>query len=316
MKDLQDLLKGKVANYEFQPLFDDSLTKEGFETFEFKPIQRDKMIDVQEHERVISRERQIANTNKFKIAPIVREHRGMNRQEELEKQRLIQEEVEHQLIRIQDQAYREGFEKGLQDGQEEVFKQTRAEVEQKLEGLEQMVQEVLRAQDQLIADEKEMVYRTIKNLTKWIILRELKDDGEYVLRLLEKLIVELQTKNNILIRVDPNSFESMPDILEMIQVRVGEMKNVRLEVDYDISGPGIVVESDNGIINGTLKEQLLSLSKLFENVGLKVNEEEDREVPLEVMDDPEVSAEQSLGLSDDQPDVGETPENDEDENES
>lgn len=272
MKEPQDLLKDKILNYEFQPLFKESETKEGLSEFEFKPLSRNHVMDVKEHEKVIKIERKVAQKNSFEIAPIVREHRGMNRQEDLERQRLIQEEVEKQLVRIQDQAYREGFEKGLQDGQEEVFSQTRAEVESKLESLTEMIQLVLKTQEELLANEKMAVYRTIRNLTKWITLKEIEQDGDYVLRLLEKLIKELQVKRNILIQIDAKSFEDKPDILKILEEKLGTLNNVRLEIDYDIEGPGIIVESENGIINGSLKEQFRNLSLLFETVGLDDHE--------------------------------------------
>jgi flagellar assembly protein FliH len=277
MKELQDLLKDKIESYEFQPLFENSEREDGISGFEFKPLQKDQVMDVQEHEKVIKIERKRAVESNFEIAPIVKEHRGINRQEELERQRLIQEEVEKQLVRIQDQAYREGFEKGLKDGQEEVFNQTRAEVEQKLEALTEMIQEVLNTHHDLLQKEKMSVYRTIRNLTKWVILRELEDDGEYIFRLLDKLINELQVKSNILIQIDSKSFEDKPDILEILEQKIGELSNVRLEVDYDIEGPGIVVESENGIINGSLKEQMYNLSRLFEAVGLKAEIDEPSE---------------------------------------
>jgi flagellar assembly protein FliH len=274
MKEIQDLLKDKIRNYEFEPLFENSEAKEGLSSFEFKPLRKDQVIDVQEHEKVIKAERTIAQQSGFEIAPIVKEHRGINRQQDLERQRLIQEEVEKQLIRIQDQAYKEGFEKGLKDGQEEVFAQTRAEVEQKLESLTEMIGEVLKTQYELLAAEKMTVYRTIRNLTKWVILRELKDDGDYINRLLEKLMSELQVKSNVLIQIDARTFEDKPDILEVLQEKLGEIKNIRVEVDYDIEGPGIIVESENGIINGSLKEQFYNLSRLFESVGLQSDGEE------------------------------------------
>lgn len=281
MKQLQDLLKSKISDYEFQPLFDDSETEKGLTNFEFKDLNPNQVMDVEEHERVIKIERKTAKENNFTIAPIVREHRGMNRQEELERQRLIQEEVERQLIRIQDQAYKEGFEKGLKDGQEEVFQQMRAEVDQKVEALNALIEKVLLQQADLLQVEKENVHRTLKTLTKWIILRELKDDGDYILRLLEKLISELQVKSNVLVQLDPTSFEEMPDVLEALQEKLGELSNVRVEVDYDIPGRGVVVESDNGIINGSLEQQFLALSKLFEHVGLEVTEE-DYSLPAEI----------------------------------
>ena len=298
MKEIQDLLKDKIRNYEFEPLFDNSETKEGLSSFEFKPLRKDQVLDVQEHEKVIKVERQIAQEKGFEIAPIVKEHRGINRQQDLERQRLIQEEVENQLIRIQDQAYKEGFEKGLKDGQEEVFAQTRAEVEQKLESLTEMIGEVLKTQHELLAAEKMTVYRTIRNLTKWVILRELKDDGDYVIRLLEKLMSELQVKSNLLIQIDAKTFEDKPDILDILQEKLGELNNIRVEVDYDIEGPGIVVESENGIINGSLKEQFYNLSRLFESVGLQAD---DMEGMTEVLASGEIDIEPKIDIASEAP---------------
>lgn len=273
MKNVQDLLKDTVSEYEFQPLMKPNGPTDGsVSPFEFKPLSETQVMDIQEHERVIKTERTTAEKNNFKISPVVREHRGINRQEELERQRLIQEEVERQLVKVQEAAYQEGLKKGMQDGREEVFNQLRAEVDVKLERLQEMIDDVLKTQADLIQNEKMAVYRTIKNLTKWIILRELKEDGDYVLRLLEKLISELQVKSNILIQLDPKSFSDMPEILDLIEKRMAGLEKVRVECDYDIEGPGIVVESDNGIINGSLKEQFQSLAKLFSNVGLTEDE--------------------------------------------
>lgn len=273
MKSVQDLLKDTVSDYEFQPLHSGSGSSDGsISEFDFQPLSKNQVMDVQQHEKVIKIERSNAERSNFKISPVVREHRGINRQEELERQRLIQEEVERQLVKVQKIAYQEGLEKGMQDGREEVFNQLRSEVDTKIEQLQEMITTTLSTQAELLQNEKMAVYRTIKNLTKWVILRELKDDGEYILRLLEKLISELQVKSNILIQIDPKSFTDMPDVLDLLKERMGTIDKVRVECDYDIEGPGIVVESDNGIINGSLKEQFKSLAKLFENVGLSDDE--------------------------------------------
>jgi flagellar assembly protein FliH len=58
----------------------------------------------------------------------------------------------------------------------------------------------------------------------------------------------------------------MPEILEHVQGRLGEMKNVRIEIDSSVTTRGIIVESENGIINATMEEQFKSLDKLFEDV--------------------------------------------------
>ena len=132
-----------------------------------------------------------------------------------------------------------------------------------------MINDVLVLKEEIVNNQKQDLYNLVRNLTKWVILRELKEDGEYITRLLEKLVTEIQTKANLLVQVDQKSFEGMEDVLETVQERIGTLKNVRVEVDYDIDGQGIIIDSDNGIINGTFEEQMISLDKLFESVGLK-----------------------------------------------
>ena len=106
----------------------------------------------------------------------------------------------------------------------------------------------------------------MKNLTKWITLKELENDGKYLERLMEKLLLEIQSRSNLLIQVNMNDFQKMPEVLEVVQSKLGELKNVRVEVDPAILTRGIILESDNGIINATMEEQFKSLDKLFEEV--------------------------------------------------
>ncbi len=124
----------------------------------------------------------------------------------------------------------------------------------------------MRTQEEILSNQKEEMYHLLKNLAKWIVLRELNNDGKYIERLLEKLLLEMQVRNNLLIQVNAAEFSQMPEVLEYIQGRLGEMKNVRVEIDSSVKTKGIVIESENGIINATLEEQFKSLDKLFEDV--------------------------------------------------
>ena len=63
----------------------------------------------------------------------------------------------------------------------------------------------------------------------------------------------------------------MPDVLAVVQKKLGSIENVRVEVDYETSKNGINLECDNGIINGTFEEQFRTMDRLFHAVG--INEE-------------------------------------------
>ncbi len=256
-----------VEEYTFKNFTEQDVDADKVTLFEFKPLLNNaQVIAKSEFQKVIRQERAHAKSTNFKINPIVEKHRGLKDQEEQEYQDAVEKEVVRRVSEIQDEAFKSGFDEGVNQGREEIFNEMRNVVDQKLDSFSQMVNNVLNTQDEIISVQKKEIYLLIRNLTKWIVIRELKDDGKYIERLLEKLLLEIQARNNLLIQVNPSDFSDMPEVLNHVQARLGELKNVRIEIDSAIATSGIIVESDNGIINATMEAQFKSLDKLFEDV--------------------------------------------------
>ena len=106
----------------------------------------------------------------------------------------------------------------------------------------------------------------VQNLTKWIVLKEV-DEKYYLSRLLEKLIYEINSKANLVIRVNESSFGHMPEVIKILERKLGVLANIRIEVDPELEGHGIILESENAVVDGSLEAQMKSLDKLFANVG-------------------------------------------------
>lgn len=261
-----------VEEYEFQS-FSRPINAGEVEEFNFQDLEGKSISEIERHQEIIQIERRKSADTGFDISPIVRQHRGMDEQEAMERENRIMDEVNKRVAKLEEEAFKKGYEEGMSKGREDVYEQTRAATDEKLIALSEMISDTLSTKEEILKAQKTQLYTLVRNLTKWIILRELKDDGQYIERLLEKLIVEAQTKSNLLVQVDQKHFEQMPEVLEVVQKKLGQFSNVRVETDYDIQGTGIVVESENGIINGSLVEQLNSLDKIFESVGLASEED-------------------------------------------
>lgn len=264
----------EVQEYQFQSFTKNADNSGSVSDFQFQNLDSHFANSRKPSPEIIKVERTNSRLKGFEVSDIVRHHRGLQAQEESEKEQIIQEEVERRLALIKEDAFRQGFQEGSSAGKEEVFQETIRQTEEKLETLGEMIRGVLGTSEDILKAQKKQIYNLVRTLTKWVILRELKDDDKYLERLLEKIILEMQTKKNLLVRVDQKDFEFMPEVLEHVQKRIGELQNVRVEIDFDIEGPGLVLESENGIINGTLNEQLKSLDRLFETVGLGADESE------------------------------------------
>lgn len=262
---------GQVTEYTFHNFNEVVEGSEAVKLFEFKPLLTPgQTVEKNEFQKIIKTEREFAKSSSFKVNPFVEEYRGFKEQESREYEERVEAEVARRVAEIQDDAFKAGFDEGVNQGREEIFVEMRSVVDQKLENFSHMVTSVLKTQENILAKQKTEMYQLLRNLSKWIVLRELQEDGKYIERLLERLLLEMQVRNNLLIQVNTEDFAQMPEVLEHVQARLGEMKNVRIEIDSSVKNRGIVIESENGIINATMEEQFKSLDKLFEDVLNKV----------------------------------------------
>jgi|GEM_PF-882975 len=221
-----------------------------------------------EYQEIIKKERAQAENSEFTINPIVRQYRGILDQVKSDQEKFIIEQVEKKVRKVKEDAFQQGYQEGLQRGHEEVVQKTIGDAEAKIEILEAMIQHVLGQQEAILKNQKDELYKLIRTLTKWVILRELKDDGQYITRLLEKLVSEIGTRDHLLIQVGRDAFEKMPEVLQVVESKLGKLTSVRYEIDDRVSEHGIVVESLNSIIKGRLEDQFKNLDQLFESVGI------------------------------------------------
>ena len=58
----------------------------------------------------------------------------------------------------------------------------------------------------------------------------------------------------------------MPEIIQTVEARLGQLSNVRIEIVPEINHPGIILESENGLIDGSMEGVFENIDKIFEQV--------------------------------------------------
>jgi len=255
--------KTQISKYNFLPFSaQEDTSKEKTSNWEFKKFE--SLSDISKKQLNI--ENDIAESSGFLIEKSVTELRGISEVRRENKENEIELKVAGKIKEIEKDAFEKGYQDGVDKATEAINEKLNFEVEQKISNLEDLITGLQANYSTIIENQKKEIYQMINSLTKWVILRELSDDGNYLNRLLEKLILELGTKSNILIQVNKSDFEKMGDVLEKVESTVGKLNNARVEVDYDNNNHGMVLESENGIIQGTLDDQFVGIDKLFSTV--------------------------------------------------
>lgn len=220
---------------------------------------------------VIRGERELEKNSSFKISEMVREHRGIKRQEAEDIEAQVEAEVQRRLENIAANAREEGYQAGLERGREEAYAESRTHFETIVDDFKNEVESIANKSAELLEHNKQQIYLLVKNFVKWVAIKEI-DDKSYLPKLLEKLIYEINQKTHLIIRVNESKFSEMPEIIQAIEKKLGVLTNVRVEIGQDLKYDGLVVEAENAIVDGSLEAQFHSIDRIFEQIGVNRND--------------------------------------------
>jgi flagellar assembly protein FliH len=264
-----DKENNQVQSFKFGQLIPSSESgdNENSDKFVLKPLKDASAFKNNITAEVIRSEREFESKTSFEIDSVVKEHRGLVRQADDDYEKRVALEVERRIQTLTEEAYKDGFSKGQQDGEQKAYAESIIQYEEKVEAFSHEIVNLQEQMREIYSKSHDEAYLMVKNLTKWIILKEV-DEKYYLARLLEKIIHEINTKSNILLHVNESSFGYMPEIIKIVERKLGVLTNVRIEIDYDMTENGIVIESENTIVDASLDSQFEAIDRLFRNVGV------------------------------------------------
>lgn len=261
---MEKFRNAEIKNFEFSDLQSNHVVgRNEAKAFEFRPLNTDVGNTISEEQ--IREERKFATKSSFLVDDIVKDFRGISNQEQSDIEQRIQEEVRIRFELAYEDAYKEGIQKGREEGKKEAYDEFQQELNQKAEEIKDVINNIESQTLKILADNKQEIYEFIKRFTKWIILKEI-NEKVYLETLLEKLILELNARKNLIIKIGKSNFAQMPEIITAVENKIGQLVNVRIEIVPEIKYPGIILESENGLIDGSLEGVFQNIDKIFEQV--------------------------------------------------
>jgi flagellar assembly protein FliH len=239
---------------------------EDVQSFEFQSIEEAPFTRPKVDQQTIRTERKFEAQSEFRIDDAVRNSRGISGQEKDDFEKAITKQVEIKINEIKNHGYSEGFERGKEEAFQKKQLELEAVYEEKIQKVSDVILEVSKKSNDLLVTNKEQVLEFINRLSKWVILKEVSRDM-YLEKLLEKLVLELNEKRNLIVKVGRSNFAEMPELISKVENRLGQLPNVRVEIVPEVIYPGIILESDNGLIDGSLETIFKNIDKIFEMVS-------------------------------------------------
>jgi flagellar assembly protein FliH len=193
---------------------------------------------------------------RFSLNPLLRDPLSV----EEEERRVIDEKVRARVEAVsalaREQAAREGYQAGLKKGYEEASSQFKTDGARRLEQLDALLAAAETAKVDIFRANERFLMELLYRVARMVLLRELKTDKEYLLRVCRDLIERVGVRENIKIRVHPEDMATMGKLREGLEGAFGAMKNLNVESSNQVELGGCMIETEWNAIDASLETQL------------------------------------------------------------
>ncbi len=153
---------------------------------------------------------------------------------------------------IMEDAKKRGFDEGFLKAKEE-FKEETKDVMSRLENI---FSELSNFRKLMFDQFSSPILSLSFEIAKKIIRKEIEEDKEFVLRILEEILLEFLDATSIIIKVNPSDFAIIEEFKPNILSRLKDLSELKLIADDSVEKGGVIVETDFGTVDGRISEQI------------------------------------------------------------
>jgi flagellar assembly protein FliH len=226
--------------------------------------------DLSESERNEQQRNQIVEHAKQEAAVMIRQaHEDVTRLKvEAENQIELwwnqrREEDEELYRQMKDDAFREGFAHGHEQGNTSAW-----EVQQKfIEEAKEVLEEAFRTKEKVIESAEPFLVKLSFEIAKKIVCEEISLKPDQILSIVRTAIAKVQEGEKVTICVHPEQFSFVQDKRSYLQTLLPSQTELIILPDYKIQNGGCIVRTSFGTIDATIDTQLETIRRVLLEAG-------------------------------------------------
>lgn len=201
------------------------------------------------------------NKSGFALHPASKKLLGVEDAENNEIEEAVNAEVQSRLQQLRDQAYQEGFDKGMTDGKAQAEVEFLSSIKPLYDQFQALCTEYDQIKHDLYVANEQFLVQLMFQFGKHILLKELSTDPEYIKRIASLMIEKIGAKDHVKLKISRQDFANMEQVRDYLKGQFPDLKNIQIEVSDDLVLGGCKVETDLARINASVETQLKSIEK-------------------------------------------------------
>ena len=195
----------------------------------------------------------------FRMSDVVRVQTGLDKIESANTEEEIERRTLERIKEVQESAYQEAYQLGLDDGRKEAFTTSTQMIDDKLNELQTLANSIMNIKTELLAQNERHLIELAFHMAKRLAAYEISVNPDATVAIVRQAVGMSQSEENIIVQVSPSNLQ----FLETLKNETGRefefTKKIKFEPNEELVGGGCVVISNYGEVDSRMEERFKQL---------------------------------------------------------
>lgn len=208
----------------------------------------------------------------FRMSEPMRVQTGIAEIEEADSQEKIDEAALQKLQEIQEAAYQEAYQLGMDEGKQTAFQHHSSDISARLEEFDRLLGTLGELKKELLAYNEAHLVKLLFHMASRIAHKEIKEDPMTVVNALRDAVALAQDEQNILVRVAQEQFDFFEGLKKQTGREFDFLRKIRFEPAAEVNVGGCIVETNFGEVDARIEQRIETLWNVIQENTPKVKE--------------------------------------------
>ncbi|MCX7977399.1 MAG: FliH/SctL family protein [Bdellovibrionaceae bacterium] len=208
----------------------------------------------------------------FIMNPATEVTTGVDKVEKITDEERAELRALEKLSQIQESAYREAYQLGLDEGRQKAFEEQSQLIAARLEEFTQLLDTISKIKTELVTQNESHILQICLHMASRIAQAHIQVDDTALLEAIRSAVSLAQDEEKIRVTVSPTQLE----FIEQLKMQTGRdfdfLKKIEFSADGSISRGGCIVETNYGEVDSRIEQRIETLWEALRETMPKIKE--------------------------------------------
>lgn len=246
------------------------LTKEMAENtvLEFVPVR----FDLGTPEQALNYIAEKKKGSDFRMNDAVRMQTGVDIVEQNNEEEKVEAAALEKLKEVQENAYKEAYALGLEEGRTKAFQEVSADIAERMETLDQLLGTLKDMKKDMASFNEAHLIKLMFQMASRLAKKELENDNDAIVGILRDAVALAQDEEDITVHVSPGQFAFLEELKKETGREFEFLKKMKFEPNEEVVDGGCIVETNYGEVDARIEQRVAQLWSVVSEIIPKVKD--------------------------------------------